>query len=772
MKKVSDIRTFFKKSLSATQRNNQREDDTPSKDGHTSPSPSSAPSMFEASKPTDEKYITEVRAYDPTDLGTLQTGPKQPVIDFPKTLFGDRNRSFSDVYYKKHQWLEYSVEKDRAYCFVCRHFFTGVVRDQNEKFIKTGFSKWKKLSAAIEKHEKSGPHSDCHQKYLGYQMTKASGTVHERVLNQSEEEIEEKKRYLTKVADIVSYLSCQGMPLRGHQESSDSQNRGNFIELCKLFAKYDDGFEKHFLQRLNYCSPTVQNEIIDIAASLTIQEIVKEVRECGFYSLMVDEAKCHKEEQLSIILRYVKGLEPTERFLGFLNCSKSRDAESLSQMIQDFLIKCGLENIPMIAQSYDGASVMSGKNAGLQAKMKMIHPYAVYIHCLAHKVNLVVVHSCSNIQSAKVFFNTLESLHIHYSQPGNHANLAEIQKKLGIKGGKELSSLSCTRWSARYANCNVVINNFNAIKEALEKEINDARDGGMVEAIGLLRSITKPEFVVNLFVIHSVLSVTQVLSKYLQGTDATLGRASSVISSVQTTFSENRNNFDGLWREIEEFSNINDISLEPLSVSKKRKQQLPEKLNEYCVETAVGKSQLTDLPSDTKPREYWKINVFNRVMDNVLSHFKHRFESVPLAEAADAFTLLNLAEAEDFINNYKVILNIDTHSLNAEATVLRNILKNKGLEVSLKTVKKEVSKDIMPNVYKLLQVAVGLPVSSSGCERSFSVLRRIKSWVRSTTGQSRFSNLSILHIEKTLVTEKVPAASIIEHFCQKNRKFL
>lgn len=233
--------------------------------------------------------------------------------------------------------------------------------------------------------------------------------------------------------------------------------------MCELFAKHNDSFAKHFHQRVNYHSPDVQNEIIDIAAGLTLQEIGKEVRQCGFHSLMVDEARCYKEQQLSVVLRYVRDLQAVERFLGFLNCSTARDAESLGQMIQDFLINCGMDGLPMIGQSYDGASVMSGKHAGLQMKMRALHPHAIYIHCLAHKVNLVVVNSCTDIQSANVFFNTLEALYIHYSRPGNHAILAEIQKKLNIKIGKELGSLSTTRWSARYANYNAVMNNLKII---------------------------------------------------------------------------------------------------------------------------------------------------------------------------------------------------------------------------------------------------------------------------------------------------------------------
>ena len=330
MKKVADIRSFFKKTLSSSPGSDQRNDDTfPRGDCPIMPTPALPPSMSEAeasTNPSTEKMDrTEEKEPEPSDLGTLESGPKQPTINFPKTQSGDRTRSFSDVYYKNHPWLEYSVEKDRTYCFECRHFATGDIRDQNEKFTKTGFFNWIKMKDAIEKHEKSDMHLECHQKYLGYQMANAVGDVREKVANQSQEAIKEKKQYLTVLADIISYLSCQGMPLRGHDEKADSANKGNFIELCELFAKHNDSFAKHFHQRVNYHSPDVQNEIIDIAAGLTLQEIGKEVCQCGFYSLMVDEARCYKEQQLSVVLRYVRDLQAVERFLGFLNCSTARD---------------------------------------------------------------------------------------------------------------------------------------------------------------------------------------------------------------------------------------------------------------------------------------------------------------------------------------------------------------------------------------------------------------------------------------------------------------
>jgi hypothetical protein len=37
----------------------------------------------------------------------------------PKKKFGDSSRAFQQAWYKKFDWLEYSVSKDVAFCFYC-----------------------------------------------------------------------------------------------------------------------------------------------------------------------------------------------------------------------------------------------------------------------------------------------------------------------------------------------------------------------------------------------------------------------------------------------------------------------------------------------------------------------------------------------------------------------------------------------------------------------------------------------------------------------------
>jgi len=103
--------------------------------------------------------------------------------------------------------------------------------------------------------------------------------------------------------------------------------------------------------------------------------------------------------------------------------------------------------------------------------------------------------------------------------------------------------------------------------------------------------------------------------------------------------------------------------------------------------------------------------------------------------------------------------------------VALNLLKSKKKDFNLNDVKKVIEKQTYPNLYKLLQVALSIPISSATCERSFSSMRRIKNWLRSSMAQDRFTFLSILNIERD-ITNKVNVDDIVNKFAEKDRKIM
>ena len=78
---------------------------------------------------------------------TSDSKPIQPDIRFPTI----NHRSFNIEWYKEFSWVEYSISKDAAYCFVCRHFSTGKT-DFNE------FRCWSNATKRFRKHKNTEKH--------------------------------------------------------------------------------------------------------------------------------------------------------------------------------------------------------------------------------------------------------------------------------------------------------------------------------------------------------------------------------------------------------------------------------------------------------------------------------------------------------------------------------------------------------------------------------------------------------------------------------------
>ena len=68
----------------------------------------------------------------------------------------------------------------------------------------------------------------------------------------------------------------------------------------------------------------------------------------------------------------------------------------------------------LVAQCYDGASVMSGKNSGVVTRLQQIFEQAVYVHCHAHRLNLVLVDTAKSIREAADFFLLLQRLYVFF----------------------------------------------------------------------------------------------------------------------------------------------------------------------------------------------------------------------------------------------------------------------------------------------------------------------------------------------------------------------
>ena len=76
-----------------------------------------------------------------------------------------------------------------------------------------------------------------------------------------------------------------------------------------------------------------------------------------------------------------------------------------------------------------------------------------------------------------------------------------------------------------------------------------------------------------------------------------------------------------------------------------------------------------------------------------------------------------------------------------------------------------IDEDTFPNIHRLLLIACTLPISSAEAERSFSLMKRIKTCTRSTMSEERFSDLAVItmHYPERFEVDEICDAFVKAH---------
>ena len=77
------------------------------------------------------------------------------------------------------------------------------------------------------------------------------------------------------------------------------------------------------------------------------------------------------------------------------------------------------------------------------------------------------------------------------------------------------------------------------------------------------------------------------------------------------------------------------------------------------------------------------------------------------------------------------------------------------------------SKCMFSEVCMLLRILLTIPVTTSTAERTFSTLRRLKTFLRSTMTQKRLNHVMLLHIYKEK-TDKIDLTKVATKFVSVN----
>ncbi|KAL4149716.1 hypothetical protein QTP88_003593 [Uroleucon formosanum] len=238
-------------------------------------------------------------------------------------------------------------------------------------------------------------------------------------------------------------------------------------------------------------SKSIQNDLISCISEFLINQIKNEIKQCKFYSIQIDDTTdISQKTQCSIIIRYVTDKsELVERFLGFHNVSEDRTAQGLFNLVNSVLHEFDIEN-KLVGQCYDGACVMSGHLTGLQARVKEVAPNALFTHCLAHRLNLVLQHGCSINAKCHIVFANLTGIAAYFHNSTSRTNFVDTIV------GKRIPQFVQTRWSSRSKILHTIVDEWSGFIDVFDCISKDPKSSSesICGAIGHFKNLKTFEF--------------------------------------------------------------------------------------------------------------------------------------------------------------------------------------------------------------------------------------------------------------------------------------
>ncbi|XP_042465751.1 zinc finger MYM-type protein 1-like [Zingiber officinale] len=272
------------------------------------------------------------------------------------------------------------------------------------------------------------------------------------------------------------------------------------------------------------------------------------------FCILVDEAQdISKQEQMAIILRFVNnhGIL-TERIFAIKSVSDTTSL-NLKNEISNVLIHYDLQVKKIRGQGYDGASNMRGAWNGLLALFLRDCPYAYYIHCFAHRLQLTLVSAAKDVSVIWEFFSHLDNIvtsstkhivELRIAQRNEIEHMLAIGKRDSESGSNQIGSLQragATRWSSHYDSVKSLIGMYAAtckVFEVLSDYSPNAR--AKAEVRGIYKNMTSFEFVFILHLMHKIMRTTDTLCQILQRKSQDILTAITFVSTTKTILQELR----------------------------------------------------------------------------------------------------------------------------------------------------------------------------------------------------------------------------------------
>ena len=329
----------------------------------------------------------------------------------------------------------------------------------------------------------------------------------------------------------------------------------------------------------------------------------------------------------------------------------------------------------------------------------------------------------------------------------------QCKQQLAI-GGSGIRPICPTRWTVRTAAINAVLNNYPALKQVLQIIGESSYDDYGRRTSGLLALMDKYDTYFGLKLSYLIFSGTDQTSINLQMKDTSVQEALSGAELAKCYLQRMRsdNSFQQFYasvtREAEEYTEVPTLP---------RYRHAPRELD--------GGSEPHHFSS---PQDYYKPQYYEAI-DLVVAEISARFDQKTMLLLKEIETLI--IKASNCVHNTEIAIpesilklyskDIDMEKAEVQLRMLPDLVKafkqSEGLHVltitNMRSIadilnKVPLAKDIYSEIDKLLRLYLTVPVTMCTAERSFSALRRVKTYLRSSVTEERLNNVLLLHVHR------------------------
>lgn len=255
------------------------------------------------------------------------------------------------------------------------------------------------------------------------------------------------------------------------------------------------------------------------------------------------DEKLQASEFLGIIIDETVNITVTKKLIMYVKCERDGIPETCflgnydiqdgtAQCVFDKVVEALLERgVPIrrvTSLGSDGASVMTGKRGGVIALLKNKSPFAVQVHCVAHRCALAAVDACKAVGKVDAYKRTVNSVYSFYKHSATRTNrLREISANLDDEDMTSLKHHCAVRWLSLDRAVNAIKDNW----PALVMELTEEADGGNAQAHGIVNQIQTYHFTAMTHMLCDVLPVMTKLNLVFQKEDVNLSNIRPMVQA-------------------------------------------------------------------------------------------------------------------------------------------------------------------------------------------------------------------------------------------------